>query len=768
MDFFDDPNNSQPFLHADNGNYEEPMQAGKNKDEFLGLQQEGGNMFEGLFAGGNLPIEPLDMKHTQYGGENIDGRELRKNDETPVATVQSDFDYAKYNDLQDGDGGRPRNEAQGSTAELMDMDVFYDSVLDASLPIGNTTMPFSGKNNKGNQRQGTAFPSSQQSHSLEDGFSANEELMEAQFSRRFRGDSIDSGNFRGLPGSFYAGVTDNVSLNGGRGGNYMVGNFGNDLSPITTNTSVTPSLNSAHSTQPSFFSAQQYLSRNSMDQPQFLAQQRPSLDHFANSSLDRQRTSLNQAGRNGRYASFTNSISNYLPFMSDRNQRSPNLRTPTSNASNSPASSVGSPEGVQTSPRQSMPKIRGIFRRSNNQAPVSSAVPNNSKEMNFLEISGPIDIVKINAETFGFQSNPNYMNMVPTTLKEEEDLPDENLPPRKNKRSKRSLFTRFKSTPAMRPSLSEENTENYKDEATFNATLNDESSLQEKGSIDSPGVFTVLNTDAESNSSSSTKNIENVRQNPEHEYSSLFGNIGRKRNIVNPANYLKLKTKSNGPLKSSDQGSLGTLHSSNDKILDSESGVNYVENFENSRTSEDLVDVNESNFSGNSDSMYSGEEGSEQSSNSNLNLSSTLANASKRILGSKLMLKRKSNQLPPVMNKPPNPASMVQNGVEVEIDLTSLDLPPDTQVFPTSIVNSKRRTRGRKENLEADINDLSKIFLCNYCSRRFKRQEHLKRHFRSLHTFEKPYTCNVCNKKFSRSDNLNQHLKIHKQGDASI
>lgn len=132
------------------------------------------------------------------------------------------------------------------------------------------------------------------------------------------------------------------------------------------------------------------------------------------------------------------------------------------------------------------------------------------------------------------------------------------------------------------------------------------------------------------------------------------------------------------------------------------------------------------------------------------------------------MLKRKSNQLPPVMNKPPNPASMVQNGVEVEIDLTSLDLPPDTQVFPTSIVNSKRRTRGRKENLEADINDLSKIFLCNYCSRRFKRQEHLKRHFRSLHTFEKPYTCNVCNKKFSRSDNLNQHLKIHKQGDASI
>ncbi|RKP28909.1 hypothetical protein METBISCDRAFT_1490, partial [Metschnikowia bicuspidata] len=52
-------------------------------------------------------------------------------------------------------------------------------------------------------------------------------------------------------------------------------------------------------------------------------------------------------------------------------------------------------------------------------------------------------------------------------------------------------------------------------------------------------------------------------------------------------------------------------------------------------------------------------------------------------------------------------------------------------------------------------------YICRYCSRRFKRQEHLKRHFRSLHTAEKPFDCTICQKKFSRTDNLNQHLKVH-------
>ncbi|CAH01814.1 Com2p [Kluyveromyces lactis] len=72
------------------------------------------------------------------------------------------------------------------------------------------------------------------------------------------------------------------------------------------------------------------------------------------------------------------------------------------------------------------------------------------------------------------------------------------------------------------------------------------------------------------------------------------------------------------------------------------------------------------------------------------------------------------------------------------------------------------KTRGRKPS---PILDASKPFGCEYCDRRFKRQEHLKRHIRSLHICEKPYGCHLCGKKFSRSDNLSQHLKTHTHED---
>lgn len=69
--------------------------------------------------------------------------------------------------------------------------------------------------------------------------------------------------------------------------------------------------------------------------------------------------------------------------------------------------------------------------------------------------------------------------------------------------------------------------------------------------------------------------------------------------------------------------------------------------------------------------------------------------------------------------------------------------------------------RGRKQSLTEDP---SKTFVCHLCNRRFRRQEHLKRHFRSLHTEDKPFSCNECGKRFSRSDNLTQHSRIHGTG----
>lgn len=79
----------------------------------------------------------------------------------------------------------------------------------------------------------------------------------------------------------------------------------------------------------------------------------------------------------------------------------------------------------------------------------------------------------------------------------------------------------------------------------------------------------------------------------------------------------------------------------------------------------------------------------------------------------------------------------------------------------TPAQSSSVSRRGRKQSLTEDP---SKTFVCTLCSRRFRRQEHLKRHYRSLHTHDKPFECTDCGKKFSRSDNLSQHQRTHGAG----
>lgn len=80
---------------------------------------------------------------------------------------------------------------------------------------------------------------------------------------------------------------------------------------------------------------------------------------------------------------------------------------------------------------------------------------------------------------------------------------------------------------------------------------------------------------------------------------------------------------------------------------------------------------------------------------------------------------------------------------------------------PGNSLPSAPNRRGRKQSLTEDP---SKTFVCELCNRRFRRQEHLKRHYRSLHTHDKPFECLECGKKFSRSDNLAQHARTHGAG----
>jgi uncharacterized Zn-finger protein len=74
------------------------------------------------------------------------------------------------------------------------------------------------------------------------------------------------------------------------------------------------------------------------------------------------------------------------------------------------------------------------------------------------------------------------------------------------------------------------------------------------------------------------------------------------------------------------------------------------------------------------------------------------------------------------------------------------------------------REKKFEERLPLCVSEMDKSYRCSHgaCGKRFKRQEHLKRHEKT-HTEERPYECAVpgCHKAFGRSDNLKAHLRTH-------
>ncbi|KAJ6580636.1 hypothetical protein B0H19DRAFT_928492 [Mycena capillaripes] len=95
--------------------------------------------------------------------------------------------------------------------------------------------------------------------------------------------------------------------------------------------------------------------------------------------------------------------------------------------------------------------------------------------------------------------------------------------------------------------------------------------------------------------------------------------------------------------------------------------------------------------------------------------------------------------------------------------------------LPVPVPNLIKKSRGRRVPTpgpsgvggapDVSGNGEPRAFVCQVegCGKGFVRGEHLKRHVRSIHTYEKPFKCPYegCGKAFSRRDNLAQHSRVH-------
>lgn len=464
----------------------------------------------------------------------------------------------------------------------------------------------------------------------------------------------------------------------------------NELLPLTTNTSLTPSAASIHLNQPSFVSAQQYM-RPLMEQPPS-GMNRGSLDMYTRYGMTPESLSLGTPP-----VRTQRSFASYFSFMDkDRKQ------------------SVPSAVEVEQNNEMLQPRtlIRSIFKGSN-QSPQQGEV-------------------NANPENLALDSNGFDEHMVPPNP---EDDTQQFTSPKATKRVKKGIFGRFKPN-----KLSEIASEGRDDIAMAGEGESDNLDLswaKTNQSVQSqPNISRRSSTlNSGNNSFGGSLKAQNsagldTSKALEPNYGALFKGVAKRRTLVS----MNGKKKSQAQIK---------------KEIKLEEAI--LDNLSPSKLKQASVKPEDHSISPLSSqiSSVSQDEDPESSGFGQ----GTLATASKRILGSRL-LKRKGSSSVRQETLPSN---------LVEVDLQKLDLPVNTEVLSESSLRS--RPRGRREDKQADLVDETKIYICGYCSRRFKRQEHLKRHFRSLHTAEKPYDCPVCQKKFSRTDNLNQHLKVHKLED---
>ncbi|CAH6719563.1 putative transcriptional regulator Mnl1p [[Candida] jaroonii] len=734
--------------------YESFRHYGDNDGNNMGahISNEGNDEFNAFKHGNNIDNNLINDMNTQdknYNPEitfNIPGAfdngqvEKMEIDDSPPFTIESDlyFDSQSQQNVDTNDLDYDRKEmfqshfnrqqflnVRGSNSSISGMGMI-NGAAPGNSGVGNgnnmngipgnisTPTPSSALQfDTPKSTQFTSFDNHHDNNSIYSSFLNDNEV--GSFNDHMRTQSIDGGSSFN-PTSLSVNPNNPNSLNIGIYQNY-------ELSPLTTTTSLTPSVNSLHSNQPSFFSAQQYLSRHSVDNGNSFDQN--SLSNSINNSINSGNQKRNVSGR---YLNF-NSISNYIPFMNDK--RNGQDRTSPNGGPPSLLTHTSSLFNTSSTPRQqSKHLIRSIF-KSNPSEGQSQELP----ETEGLNINLGPDMEE------DFQSS-DFLMMSP----QETDDNLDPLPVKKSKKTKRGFLNRFKG-PKQDENSEIEQVDNSSKNSGNNSFHEDEIDHVFHGNMSrTPSSANTVRTNnnvntsngniSMNNTSNGNVSLDNITPNLQEgkgpDYAALFENVGKRKpkKVSKPSNTLSFKKK----IKAEDE--YNDIHSNNsygsESLSVSTSNTSHSYNVKVEDDNEEFNDDDES-----------------------------LTSASKRILGSKLMKRKgikKEAEIKHVKSKIAG-----DKGVEVEVDLKTLDLPESTQIYPANIVTSKSRIRGRKENKEADLTDSSKIYLCNYCSRRFKRQEHLKRHFRSLHTFEKPYDCDICHKKFSRSDNLNQHLKIHKQ-----